>query len=96
MALVQSLTKGKKTTFSHLFDDLIMVILNAFSYWNLIHVVPDRYDIKDSLNTGGGKMSCLKDTRSENQRERKTASFQYQEGFDEQQKQIKLDNIPYK
>ena len=52
MALVQSLTKGKKTTFSHLFDDLITVVLNAFSYWNLIHVVPDRYDIEDSLHSG--------------------------------------------
>ena len=49
IALVQSLTKGKITTFS---DDLITVVLNAFSYWNLIHVVPDRYDIEDSLNSG--------------------------------------------
>ena len=52
MALVQSLTKGKKTTFSHLFDDLITVVLNAFSYWNLIHVLPDRYDFEDYLNSG--------------------------------------------
>ena len=52
MALVQSLTKEKKTTFSHLFDDFITVVLNAFSYWNLIHVVPDRHDIEDSLNSG--------------------------------------------
>ena len=51
IALVQSLTKGKRTTFSHLFDDLITVVLNAFSYWNLTHVVPDRYDIEDSLNS---------------------------------------------
>ena len=29
MALVQSLTKGKKTTFSHLFDDLITVVLKC-------------------------------------------------------------------
>ena len=43
-----------------------------------------------------GKTSCLKDTRSENQREGNTASFQYQEFFYEQQKQIKLENIPYK
>ena len=52
MALVQSPTKGKKTTFGHLFDDLIAVVLNTFSYWNLIHVVPDRYDIEDSINAG--------------------------------------------
>ena len=51
MASAQSLTEGKKTTFSHLFYDLITVVLNAFSYWNLIHVVPDRYDIEDSLNS---------------------------------------------
>ena len=52
MALAQSLTTGKKTTFSQLFHDLITVVLNAFSYWNLIYVVPDRYDIEDSLNSG--------------------------------------------
>ena len=51
MALVQSLTKGKETTVSHL-NDLITVVMNAFHYWNLIDVVPDWYDIEDSLNSG--------------------------------------------
>ena len=52
MALVQSLTKGKKTTFGHLSDALITVVLSAFNYGNLIHVVPDQYDIDDSIKSG--------------------------------------------
>ena len=52
MALVQSLIKGKKTTFGHLSDALITIVLSAFNYGNLIHVVPDRYDIEDSIKSG--------------------------------------------
>ena len=52
MALVQSLTKRKKTTFGHLSDALITVVLSAFNYGNLIHVVADRYGIEDSIKSG--------------------------------------------
>ena len=52
MALVQSLTEGKKTSFGHLSDALIMVVLSAFNYKNLIHVIPDQYDIEDSIKSG--------------------------------------------
>ena len=49
---MQSLTKGKKATFGHLSDALIAVVLSAFNYGNLIHVLPDRYDIEDSIKSG--------------------------------------------
>ena len=52
MAKVQSLTEGKKTTFGHLSDALITVVLSAFNYGNLIHVVADRYEIEDSIKSG--------------------------------------------
>ena len=52
MASVQSLTKEKKTTFGHLSDVLIMVVLSAFNYGNLVHVVADRYDTEDSIKSG--------------------------------------------
>ena len=52
MAQVQSLTKGKKTTFGHLSDALITVVLSAFNHGNLIHVVADRYEIENSIKSG--------------------------------------------
>ena len=49
MALVQSITKGKKTTFGQLADSLCDMVLSPFAYSACVHVVPDRYDISDSI-----------------------------------------------
>ena len=37
---------------TYLTDALITVVLSAFNYGNLIHVVADRYDIEDSIKSG--------------------------------------------
>ena len=71
MALVQSFTKGKKTTVSHL-NDLITVVLNAFRYWNLIDGVPDTYDIEDSPNPGEGVRRVVLKTLEVKIKERET------------------------
>ena len=92
MPSVQSITKGKKTTFSHLSD------VYAFNYGNLIHVTPNRYDTEDSIKSGKRARRAVQLAVSAalevkiKGRETQLPS----EVFDEQQKQIKLNSIPNK
>jgi hypothetical protein len=46
------LTKGKMTTFGDVSDSLAKTILSKFSVANEVHVVPDRYDVEDSIKAG--------------------------------------------
>ena len=96
MALVQSLTKGKKTTFGHLSDALITVVLSAFSYRNLIHVVADRYDTEDSIKSGERARRDVSKTSEVKIKGRETQlPSNIKQFFDEQQEQVKLDSIPH-
>ena len=53
MALVQSITKGKKTMCGQLADSLCDMVLSPVAYSACLHVVPDRYDISDSIEAEG-------------------------------------------
>ena len=92
MTLVRSLAKGNKTTCGHLSDALITVVLSALNYGNLIHVVPDRSDIEDSIKSGEWARRAVSKTLEVKIKGRET---HLQDVFDEQQEQIKLKSIPH-
>ena len=52
MAFVQSSTKAGKKNFGELADSLARTVLHSFAYSNNVHVVPDRYNLEDSIKSG--------------------------------------------
>ena len=49
MALVQSLRNTRFVTFGEIAKSLALTIFKNFQESNVIAVIPDRYDVKDSI-----------------------------------------------
>ena len=58
LGLLQKLKKGKMVTFGDLSDYLIKKITDKFEHVNVVHVVPDRYDISLSIKAGERARRC--------------------------------------
>ena len=52
LAVIQTLSKGKMTTFGELSDTIAAIILAKLHFAHHAHVVPDRYGVEDSIKSG--------------------------------------------
>ena len=52
LAVIQMLSKGKTKAFGELSDTIATIISGKFHSPSHVHVVPDRYDVEDSIRSG--------------------------------------------
>ena len=52
LAVIQTLSKGKMTTFGELSDTIAAIILTKLHFARHAHVVPDRYGVEGSIKSG--------------------------------------------
>ena len=52
LAIIQMLSKGKMKTFGELSDTIAGTIIAKFQFASQVHIVPDRYDVEDSIKSG--------------------------------------------
>ena len=49
LEIIQMLSKGKMKTFGELSDTIAGTIIAKFQFASQVHIVPDRYDVEDSI-----------------------------------------------
>ena len=52
LAIIQMLSKGNMKTFGELSGTIAGTIIAKFQFANQVHIVPDRYDVKDLIKSG--------------------------------------------